>query len=1171
MRRAGSASFVVVLAIVIARTALAVSITGKIVDEQDRPFAGIQVDLVPVHLSNCCSNTVNTNSDVNGDFRFEADAGTYALLTRGYSRWNPAAAGVDARTGNVTGIRLKMKPGLPAFIADDAPRAALISATPGETGLAHIAGAAGSVPPSSYVTLVTLETGDLCVAQAGADGSFVSDHMAPAGTAILIKADPIGLVWSRTLFEATTGGEGNLSGSTGTILHVPHSQPPSTDGSTPFAGAGLFTCCAGGKPMWTLTGTIDKTSLNTGDEFRLHGTMEVRTAKYTTIAANVGLTLEPVADDLGSRGPANAVFSSAFTTPAGFPIERGESGAAGPAGANGSVTLTQAGEGILRATVDLTVPVPAATRPGWYRPRIHVFSPIATEPRSTNEIFVDKQSRHRRNQLYLPVVRIGAPPAPSLHWALLLDKTSEGAAGVNAIEDRGRFGFTNRIAMQGDTIVVPRVDPYSGETLRYRLEPFLPQVSVGDRGIPPAVPFIPFKFPSGRLTMRVHTPRGAILTAGPSPFVQSRMATFVNRLGDTVDQGGGHLSDPYQLTTRDPAFEVAFTSDGLHIVELEGEIEDLWGNHWSGKGTYRVMVARPIPLDSATIPGTQFETGDWFHPGIAILGWSSCDADVDLTLAAAPGGTLRHWTIGGKTNRFGVFQPADAVRFDEAGEYRAELSAVCTDASGNIGAGTRAWGGVVADKQPRVEAHGRRGIDGAGEQWFLRSQSSALPIPQSHVEYPFLSGDVAWMQKRDATTTSATFQDLTGSITPILRSRFNNTAEFDRRASIGELPLFSSAPNFADPIVDPTKVDVWGYSYRSAQRPLIRVREQVTEDNSLSMYWRFNAQYGRQSGIGANGDLPNDFKFQFAGTVLRGSAIGAPVYAIYGSLFVLVPEDDPRGGTRVFPPFQGNGGGPSGGPLFKLKGKEIDLFFHPTAVRAGTILQRGGRASFAGYSAPTLPSKIEIVVTSPSGTMRTIRGQANRIGYFYDPSQDFTVNEPGVWKAKVKILFDGRTAGGQVTQPFPSGDVLGSREGEFFFYVVDASAPPLEIVSMPRFVRPADGAITFTIKPPAGLTNVQLTRTTTMPGFILEEAATTSMTYRYDAPALANDFPNLDLHDAEGFAGADIITMSFLVSGTDANNVRRHFARQIVLQGEELLMPEQKETIGPSRRRSARH
>ena len=44
--------------------------------------------------------------------------------------------------------------------------------------------------------------------------------------------------------------------------------------------------------------------------------------------------------------------------------------------------------------------------------------------------------------------------------------------------------------------------------------------------------------------------------------------------------------------------------------------------------------------------------------------------------------------------------------------------------------------------------------------------------------------------------------------------------------------------------------------------------------------------------MGAHGDLPGEFKFQYGAAVLHGSALDQSHYAIHGSLFVLVPDDD---------------------------------------------------------------------------------------------------------------------------------------------------------------------------------------------------------------------------------------------------------------------------------------
>ena len=97
-----------------------------------------------------------------------------------------------------------------------------------------------------------------------------------------------------------------------------------------------------------------------------------------------------------------------------------------------------------------------------------------------------------------------------------------------------------------------------------------------------------------------------------------------------------------------------------------------------------------------------------------------------------------------------------------------------------------------------------------------------------------------------------------------------------------------------------------------------------------------------------------------------------------------------------------------------------------------------------------------------------------------------------------------------------------------------------------------------------------MTHKVTMPGFILDDGTAASLSYTYDAAKLADDFPNLDLGDNDGLNGVDTITFSFLVSGDDAEGTRQHFARQIVLQGEELLVPAQEETLILPRRRSVR-
>ena len=165
-------------------------------------------------------------------------------------------------------------------------------------------------------------------------------------------------------------------------------------------------------------------------------------------------------------------------------------------------------------------------------------------------------------------------------------------------------------------------------------------------------------------------------------------------------------------------------------------------------------------------------------------------------------------------------------------------------------------------------------------------------------------------------------------------------------------------------------------------------------------------------------------------SVAIGYRIGQPHTVVQRIDIWLAPWDnDARGGSRTFPPFQGNGGGPSGGPIMTLKSRDIDMFFHPTAVRPGTVLEVGDTFSIAGAVGPTLAASVSTTVTKPSGRTVRLSGKANKVGYYYRPADDFIADEPGIYIVDLSVTFDGITSAGQVTQPFPRGDVLGTTNG----------------------------------------------------------------------------------------------------------------------------------------------
>jgi hypothetical protein len=246
--------------------------------------------------------------------------------------------------------------------------------------------------------------------------------------------------------------------------------------------------------------------------------------------------------------------------------------------------------------------------------------------------------------------------------------------------------------------------------------------------------------------------------------------------------------------------------------------------------------------------------------------------------------------------------------------------------------------------------HGRRGFDLTNQiqqQWFFVRD---VRTGGDHVMYPFNHGDVMWMEKEDpaADVPKISIQDAEGSFAARVLQRRSRQDPLEGppladRIAAGEIPLFSSTRNGASPSFDHSAIDEWGYYYAFAERPGIHVREFVSEDFISDGYWRFKDNYQFQTGNGVGGDLPNDFKFHFGGAVYRAPADNFYYYGAYASMFVMIPQNDPQGG-RVFPPFQGASGGPSGGPIMRLKGKDIDIFFHPTGTRPGNILELGDTA-----------------------------------------------------------------------------------------------------------------------------------------------------------------------------------------------------------------------------------
>ena len=1144
-----------------------VLLEGKVVDDAGQPVSDAQVC---AHLSTeewwegFCSD-----SEPTGGFQLRAtpDDG-YIVTVRPVAPLHPTRRRLNVSEKGVSDLVLTVSRQPMPFVPDDPPKAALISiSAPTPDGEVTLRGAAGAVAAGSTVFMATLNTGHFTTTQARADGSFTMPLFAPAGTSILIKADPFGTTVAQFLDAFLVDSEASptfLAVFPSTILRV----ADRLGAGIPISGAGRVEWDQ--LPTWTFHGSLNTQTLASGNLLRIRGTLRVASPtlqEVSTLQVNTSLRLRPLSTPDGTSLLQTESLASILLTPTGLPVEREPTPWVTDLAHYRELSLVKTTSTQAEVEVDLTLSLPSDLPAGYYSPILGFnFPDIPLENPTGRQVFHHTFQEPRF--VDLPIIKVGNPASPHLDWVLLLDTLSNGSRGVLAEEDADRFGVAQRILTPSETFVIPRLNVASGQPLTYRLEPFVPTLSLFDiTNALPNSPRIPFQFPSGSLIVTIRHPDGTKRVLGPAPFVQSRSKGLADEDGNLLSSGGGHLVDAYQLSTMDPRFEVTFAQDGLHVITVEGTIDDIWGNTWTGGGTYEVHVGRVLALDTAVLPGTHFEVGDGFNPGLVVS--PPLTAEVEVRLQHVPHSDvsqLEERVIRGRTNRFGYFQPAgNSMVFDQPGEYRVDITARGRDDRGQLWMGSRTWGGVVAPVNPTIVAHGRRGIDNQetiGPQWFTRDQLD-LEFGDSHLPFPFQSGDVSWLEEGDSAIPLVSFHDPSRQLTALLRERYDQLevsldlpGSFTERVVVGEAPLFSSRRDGLDPHLDPAKVDFWAYSHRSVQRPLVRVREEISEDLIGSPYWRFDDRYANQIGVGAHGDLPGEFKFQYGAVVLHGSALDQSHYAIHGSLFVLVPDDDPVG-SRTFPPFQGNGGGPSGGPLFTLKGEEIDLFIHLTGVRPGSVLETGNTFALVGAIGPTLPAQVTYTVTAPDGSQRRFSGWANEIGYYYEPDDNFIVDQPGRYTVDLQVSYDGSTSAGQVTAPFPQGHVLGTARGRFSVYVVSPHSSPLT-VDMPQhdfLTAPAD--FTVTASASTGLTLTEGHMTALIPGVVLEDGSLTvrnnGLTYDYDPVGLAAGVSILDVERDGRPVAADVVTVSLFGEGTDSDGQPSYAARVVTLHGPEFL------------------
>jgi hypothetical protein len=926
-------------------------------------------------------------------------------------------------------------------------------------------------------------------------------------------------------------------------------------------------------------------------QLRLVGPAITSTTDVNAITVNSWLGFMMLYNAQGKPIPAESYFMSSLLTPSGFPIQRVERPVIYPNVQVNVGNLHYTGGHTIEGDFTFSGQIPADLPLGVYRPLIH-FN-ISGVPTSTNWLAANVVY-HTINpdEAALPLIVVNDGTAPGvgspqrLIWKLLMDDFVQGTRGSSAHEDSGLVGFTSQIVSQGAPQVVPPIDERTGQSLTYRLEPFLPMVSYTDRRMP-TPPLIPFDLPGGTLHVAIREPDGTLTDLGTEAFAQSFNRTKTTRAGQDLNGGTVQLEDVYSLKVASDRFRVTFDQYGHHVITMTGTISDVWGNHYVGGGTYDVWVAHPLDIDPGVLPMTPLAVGDAFNPTLIVYPRVAADVRIVVTLYpnSNPAQAITR-TLIGVANRYGYFNSSSApITLTAPGEYRVDVTAAYTDTSGKMYMGSLTWGDVVMtpNNQTNLIAHGRRGLDtllSIPNHWFVSSRDLTIPPGAiSHSLNPYYNGDIFWSRMSDnpyggdSLVLGASVQDTIGTIATTIQARANRMnpplyapGSMSERFSKNEIPLFSSTRSGLPVQVAPNDVDQIAYSYRTSQRPGLRVREVVAEDGQSGGYWRLDTLYDDQLSVGVLGDLPNDCKFQYVGVVYRDLGNGHSEYLGQGTGWVFIPDSDPTG-SRVMPPFAGPGNGgwtTEGGPLLRLKGQDIHMFILPTGVAPGAVLEVGDAFHFAGHLMPTLNSKVAVTVTAPSGVKHIGDGQASSIGYFYDPSDNFTIDEAGLWSVDVRVWHDGQCSGGSTIPPYPSGDVLGSDAGRYWFYVAPSGAAPLIISSpSPGFLRFDNQVtpITITGAIPTGLSHVTVDYTIAMPGYILKHGQVTpsgsTFQFVFDPATLAQDFPNLDLNgrDDRQAGLADTFTIGVLLRGqSGGQSIQR--ANVVTLQGNQVFVGE---------------
>ncbi len=954
-------------------------------------------------------------------------------------------------------------------------------------------------------------------------------------------------------------------------------QQPIAD-ATHFSISGAL----GGNNRWTAQGLINTLALKPGDTLSLQ--LDVQIDAPNLPEGLVGLKmigrlrLQPILNADGAQigGGLNSNNGwSDIRTASGLAISNLRSDfALGETTTPANQIVRQ--DGKLLFPLDFNIPLPADLPAGLYVPVLSGFGQVEDGDVFSwqdNSPLGSGAASSTPAMTRIPVIaKVGTVQDGHLFWTLFQDDPSDGSRGVVAVEDQAKYALSNRVHFDSPTYILPKSSGDTNAPIAYPIEPYLLD-QLPNSYQSNDVPLIPFLLPGGRLSVRITKPDGQVDDLGSSPIVQNQLSTSL--LDERTRFGSQSPVDIYRLTTLNPSFtSYVFAQYGAYKIELSGNLEDVYGNRYSGGGTYNVLVAEPVHLLPAVLPGTPFEVGNSFNAGLHITPGVAADVTITARVYPLDGSAVIEKKIEGKANSAGIFAPATSdFTFDAAGEYVVDYEVRYTDGEKQLWAGSLRSAGVIASPDGELIAHGQRGVDGVTTvprpAWFTQSQYA--PDATTRINNPYYTGDILWLPDgRDGQLNpTVTVQDNASGYADWLAANQAGYQAADGTA-LSQLTTEEALPTVFFPPkgsvygvgVQPDKASNRAYSYVSVVSPAVSARQFVrgAADGGLPFYFDLDDPYNQQNGAGLNGSRPGDYLFVFGGAVVENVDAKLRSTSIYASLAVVIDPRTDAKGARVYPPYNGQAGGATGGALLLDNEQSVDMFFHPTAARPGDVLRVGDTLSIAGQVAPTLPSQVNVIITAPDGSIsKQFSGLANAIGYFYDPANDIKLETPGVWTVTIQVQHNGLTSVGAIQPPSPTGNILGTGDGHFNVYVLPEASDPLPWNDNRNvFDIPPALPYNFRFAVPEGWTNVQIYHTLSIPGQVLEEGmlnpAGTTLSYQYSPPILTKLFPNLENgQQGSGPSAGDTFTLTIVMTGTDSSGQSQIRSRTFTIAFDRLF------------------